>query len=135
MVMDEETRKAREERMQKELDAALTDEDKVRIKLYWEQKQTAAEITPLSAGEIIAKIDKAGKHFEIRSRAATDIQYARVRDLQIATNALEKAFNNPAPADKPPMRLLDLIHDRVGVLLHLSRQRVGYCMSSSHLNS
>src|SRR6266852_4776588 len=67
---------------------------------------------------------KAVKHFEICASAATDVEDAGVTAFQIGTDPFEKAFNNPAPADKPPVHTFDLVHDRVCVLLHFLRQRI-----------
>ena len=67
---------------------------------------------------------KAGKHFEICAGPATDVEDAGAIAFQVGTDGLEKAFNNPAPADKPPVHTFDLIHDRVCVLLHFLRQRI-----------
>ena len=67
---------------------------------------------------------KTRKHFEICAGAATDVEYVRAIAFQIAANAFEKTSDDPAPADKPPVCPLDLIHDRVGVLLHFLRQGI-----------
>ena len=51
------------------------------------------------------------------------------KELQATEGLLDMVENlaaHAAASDKPPVRPLDLVHDRVGVLLHLLRQRRVY---------
>jgi hypothetical protein len=58
------------------------------------------------------------------------IQNSRPLLPEIAADLLDKLGDDPPPARKPPVFALDLIHDRVGVLFHLARERIANVVGS-----
>src|SRR5258705_1636035 len=63
------------------------------------------------------------QQLQVRSRTTTNIQYSWFV-TEFRADALEKAGYDATATRKPPVATLDLIHYRVGVLLHLLRQLV-----------
>src|ERR1044072_7516803 len=64
-----------------------------------------------------------GKHLEIRTRAAADVENSL--NLQCCGNLLDEGLDDPAPSHIPPVSVLNLIQDRVVMRLHLLRQISG----------
>src|SRR5882672_1309100 len=63
------------------------------------------------------------QHLNICAGPTTNIENPRSRFSDVPANFSDKLRNDAAPASKPPVFPLDLVHDRVGVLLHLARER------------
>src|SRR5258705_14004896 len=63
------------------------------------------------------------QQLEVCARTTTNIQYSWFV-TEVRADALEKAGYDATATSKPPVTTLDLIHYRVGVLLHLLRQRL-----------
>src|SRR5262249_7558893 len=70
------------------------------------------------------------EQLEIRSGAATYVKNPRTSGFEIPANFLKKTSQNSPAASEPPMTPLDLVHDRVGVLLHFLRQGAFDCIGS-----
>src|SRR5678816_2873002 len=73
-------------------------------------------------------VPKLGKHFQVCSSATTDVEHLQIWFGQLRGDCGNKAFQNAAAANEPPVRLLDLVHDRVSVLLHLARKWLVDCI-------
>src|SRR5713101_8153595 len=65
------------------------------------------------------------EHLKICARAAAHVEYARVSLADFAADAFNPTGDDPAATDEPPVPVLYLPHDRVGVRLHLARQGIG----------
>ena len=106
-------------RAQLERDRAVAKNAEDQIRRYADLVQkdyvTKEEYERMTAGAEAAKATAAA------DRAA--VENARLQLSDLATRCRDETLNDSAPADKPPVMLLDLVHDRVGVLLHLARQR------------
>src|SRR5215831_18181578 len=63
-----------------------------------------------------------GEHLQVGARATPYVENSGTALAQLAADAFDKSFNDPAPADKPPVLPLHLVHDGIGVFLHFARQ-------------
>ena len=64
------------------------------------------------------------EHLKIRARAAAHVKYPRASLADFAADAFNPTGDDPAATDEPPVPVLYLPHDRVGVRLHLARQGI-----------
>ena len=64
------------------------------------------------------------QHLEIGTGATTNVENPRSRLFHLAANPADEFRDDATPAGEPPVLPLDLVHDRIGVLLHLARQRI-----------
>src|SRR6185295_9432918 len=64
------------------------------------------------------RIAKLRKHQKVRTRAATNVEYARATIGHTAANVLDETREDLAATGIPPVRLLDAEHDWICVFLH-----------------
>jgi len=80
---------------------------------------------------IFGNIDTLGvavlrKHQQVRTRAATDVENSRSPIGNVAANLFDKARENAAPPDVPPVRLFHAKEDGIRVLHHLARHAFNF---------
>src|SRR6266853_1621843 len=71
------------------------------------------------------------QHLEIGAGATPYIENSWPLLSEVTANPFDKSRDDAPAAREPPVFSLDLVHDRVGVLLHLARERIGrgVCMN------
>ena len=70
-----------------------------------------------------------GQHQQVRACAATNVENARPPVRHTPADLLDKTGEDAATTDVPPVRLLYLVENRVGVLHHLARQRARHSVN------
>src|SRR5438067_6423950 len=91
------------------------------------QAARATEIERFTRNVYTFRLSEFRKRLEISARAAANVENARLAlafRAKFVANALHKRGDDATPADVPPMRVLDLTHNRVSVGLHFSGQRL-----------
>src|SRR6185312_47242 len=74
------------------------------------------------------------QHFQVGSSATAHVENARSLGTKFFANVFEKGFDDAPPSGKPPVSPLDLVHDRVSVLLHFLGQHLGDGIAHKNLS-
>src|SRR5258708_35984756 len=96
-----------------------------RALLYSSQASRATEIERVGRDVNSFGGAELRQHLEIGAGATPYIENSRPLFSEVTANPLDKSRDDAPAAPEPPVFSLDLVHDRVGVMLHLARERIG----------
>src|SRR6266404_9070047 len=97
-----------------------------RALLYFSQASGATEIERVGRNVNSFGGAEPRQHLEIGAGATPYIQNFWPLLSEITADLLDKLGDDAPATHEPPVFALDLVHDRVGVLLHLARERIGH---------
>jgi hypothetical protein len=100
-----------------------------RALLYFSQASGATEIERVGRDVNSFGGAELRQHLEIGAGATPYIENSRPLLSEVTANPVDKSRDDAPAAREPPVFSLDLVHDRVSVLLHLARERAANIIS------